>query len=67
MSVDLPEPDGPMTAANSPRRERDGDAGERVDGGGALAEAAGRSVAETIGVTGVTLGGRRAAGNGDDP
>ena len=30
MSVDLPEPDGPITAVNSPVLEVDGDAVERV-------------------------------------
>ena len=29
MNVDLPEPDGPMTATNSPDRDRDRDPGAR--------------------------------------
>ena len=33
MSVDLPEPDGPMTAVSSPARDLDRDAAEGVDGG----------------------------------
>ena len=37
MSVDLPEPDGPMTAVNRPWWMSRVDAGERVDGGLALA------------------------------
>ena len=40
MSVDLPEPDGPMTAVRRPRGDVDRDAAERVDGGVALAVAA---------------------------
>ena len=31
--VDLPEPDGPMIAVNSPRREFDADVVEGPDGG----------------------------------
>ena len=30
MSVDLPEPDGPITATNSPRLDRERDAVERA-------------------------------------
>jgi hypothetical protein len=30
MNVDLPEPDGPITATNSPRRDLERNAGERV-------------------------------------
>ena len=41
MSVDLPEPDGPMTATSSPRSTVKGDAAQRVDGRLALAVAAG--------------------------
>ena len=41
ISVDLPEPDGPMTAVNWPRGNVDGDAAQRVDGGVTLAVAAG--------------------------
>ena len=40
MSVDLPEPDGPMTAVRRPRGDVDRDAAQRVDGGVALAVAA---------------------------
>ena len=40
ISVDLPEPDGPMIAAKRGRREVDADAGERVDRDVALAVAA---------------------------
>ena len=40
MSVDLPEPDGPMIAAKRAGREVDGDAGQGIDGGLALAVAA---------------------------
>ena len=40
ISVDLPEPDGPMTAVSWPRGDVDGDAAQRVDGGVALAVAA---------------------------
>ena len=36
ISVDLPEPDGPMTAVSAPRRDRDRDATQRVDRGVAL-------------------------------
>ena len=32
ISVDLPEPDGPMTAVSSPARDLERDAAERVDG-----------------------------------
>ncbi len=32
MNVDLPEPDGPMTATNSPLADRDGHAAQRVHG-----------------------------------
>ena len=39
MSVDLPEPDGPMTAGELPPRDVERDAAERVDGGLALAVA----------------------------
>ena len=39
MSVDLPEPDGPMIAVNVPRAKSTDDAAQRVDGGGALAVA----------------------------
>ena len=49
MSVDLPEPDGPMIAVNAPGREVDVDAVERADLGGALRRrpwsATGRSTA----------------------
>ena len=38
ISVDLPEPDGPMIAVSRPRGEADGDAVERPHGGLALAE-----------------------------
>ena len=41
ISVDLPEPDGPMTATSSPGCDVERDAAERVDGGLALAVAAG--------------------------
>ena len=41
ISVDLPEPDGPMTATRSPRRDVEGDAAERVDRRVARAVAAG--------------------------
>ena len=37
MSVDLPEPDGPMTATKSPALQRDGHSAQRVDGGVAAA------------------------------
>ena len=37
ISVDLPEPDGPMIAVNWPAREVDGDAVEGADLGLALA------------------------------
>ncbi len=40
ISVDLPEPDGPMIAAKRAGRELDADAGERVDRDIALAVAA---------------------------
>ena len=40
ISVDLPEPDGPMIAAKRPRSNGHGHAVERVDGGVALAVAA---------------------------
>ena len=40
ISVDLPEPDGPMIAVNVPALEVDAHAAQRVDGAGALAEAA---------------------------
>ena len=40
MSVDLPEPDGPMTAVRRPRGDVERDAAQRVDGGVALAVAA---------------------------
>ena len=40
ISVDLPEPDGPMTAVSRPRGDVDGHAAQRVDGGVALAVAA---------------------------
>ena len=40
MSVDLPEPDGPMIAVKRAGGEADGDAVERVDRGLALAVAA---------------------------
>ena len=33
MSVDLPEPDGPITAVKRARGDVEVDAGERVDGG----------------------------------
>ena len=33
MSVDLPEPDGPITAVSSPLGDVDGDAAKGVDGG----------------------------------
>ena len=36
MSVDLPEPDGPMIAANWPLGNADGDAAQGVHGGLAL-------------------------------
>ena len=39
ISVDLPEPEGPMTAVSCPRRDLERDAAERVDGGVALAVA----------------------------
>ena len=41
MSVDLPEPDGPITAANWPGGDVEGDAAEGIDGRVALAVAAG--------------------------
>ena len=44
-SVDLPEPDGPMIAVKVPRRERDVDAAQRVDGGSSPAEALDEAVA----------------------
>ena len=47
MSVDLPEPDGPMTASSSPGCDVERDAAERVDGGVALAVAARESRAAT--------------------
>ena len=37
ISVDLPEPDGPMMATNSPAWSDDGHAAQRVDGGVAAA------------------------------
>ncbi len=40
ISVDLPEPDGPITAVSSPRATVSVDAAEGVDGGVALAVAA---------------------------
>ena len=40
MSVDLPEPEGPMTAVSWPRVDLQGDAAQRVDGRVALAVAA---------------------------
>ena len=42
MRVDLPEPDGPMTAVNWPAGNLERDAAKGVDGGLALAVAAGR-------------------------
>ncbi len=39
MSVDLPDPDGPMIAAKRPAGNVDRDAGERLDSGLALAVA----------------------------
>ena len=41
ISVDLPEPDGPITATSSAARDVERDAAERVDRGLALAVAAG--------------------------
>ena len=41
ISVDLPEPDGPITAANWPGGDVEGDAAQGIDGGVALAVAAG--------------------------
>ena len=49
ISVDLPEPDGPMTATSSPGLDVERDAAKRVDGGLALAEAAGEVVGLTTG------------------
>ena len=40
ISVDLPEPDGPMTAVSRPRAMSTRDAAQRVDRGVALAVAA---------------------------
>ena len=40
MSVDLPEPDGPMIALKRPRSKSTRHPGERVDGGVPLAVAA---------------------------
>ena len=40
ISVDLPEPDGPMMAVNVPAREVDAHAAEGVDRAGSFAEAA---------------------------
>ena len=40
ISVDLPEPDGPMTAVSLPRLDLERDAAQRVDGRLALAVAA---------------------------
>ena len=40
ISVDLPEPDGPMTAVRRPAAMSTRDAAQRVDGGVALAVAA---------------------------
>ena len=40
ISVDLPEPDGPMTAVRRPAGDVDRDAAQRVDGRVALAVAA---------------------------
>ena len=40
ISVDLPEPDGPMTAVRRPCGDVERDAAQRVDGGVALAVAA---------------------------
>ena len=40
ISVDLPEPDGPMTAVRRPRGDVDRDAAQGVDGGVAVAVAA---------------------------
>ena len=40
MRVDLPEPDGPITATSSPSADRERDAAEGVDGGVAVAVAA---------------------------
>ena len=42
MSVDLPEPDGPITATSSPSVDRQRDAAQGVDGRVALAVAAGQ-------------------------
>ena len=62
MSVDFPEPDGPMTAVSLPRGDVERDAAQRVDGGVALAEAAGQVVrGDDCGVAG---GGRRALAYG---
>ena len=47
MSVDLPEPDGPMIAAKRPAGKSTRDAGERVHGGLALAVAAAEILAWT--------------------
>ena len=52
ISVDLPDPDGPMIAVNDPRVELDGHAAQRVDGGVALAEALGDLVAADDGGAG---------------
>ena len=44
MSVDLPDPDGPMIAVKEPGCDLERDAAERVDGGVALAVALGQFV-----------------------
>ena len=40
ISVDLPEPDGPITAVSLPRSTLERDAAQRVDGGVSFAETA---------------------------
>ena len=45
MSVDLPDPDGPMIAVNEPGCDLERDAAERVDGGVTLAVALGEVAA----------------------
>ena len=42
ISVDLPEPDGPITAVSFPLRDLEADAAERVDGRVTLAVATGQ-------------------------
>ena len=55
ISVDLPEPEGPMTAVSRPLGDLERDAAERVHRGIALAVAADDAAAETTGGRGPPL------------